>query len=147
MTPYEAPLAIENEHPNLQLDIEKIKTLVHLVLDGEGFTLTYLGIVLSDHEAIHAMNREHLGHDYETDVLSFPLQSDHHIRTYKQVEGEIYVDLDTALEVAPEYHTVFEQEALRYIVHGLLHLMGYDDATDAQRKQMSMSEDRYLKAM
>ncbi|MBL7979050.1 MAG: rRNA maturation RNase YbeY [Bacteroidetes Order II. Incertae sedis bacterium] len=147
MTPYEAPLAIENEHASLQLDLEKIKTLVYLVLDGEGFTLTYLGIVLSDHEAIHAMNREYLGHDYETDVLSFPLQSGHHIRTHRQVEGEIYVDLDTALEVAPEYHTVFEQEALRYIVHGLLHLMGYDDATEEARKLMSMREDQYLKLL
>ncbi len=147
MTSYEESLAIENEHANLRLDIEKITTLVHLMLDGEGFSLTYLGIVLSDHATIHELNREHLGHDYETDVLSFPLQSDHHIRSSKTVEGEVYVDLDTAFETAPEYETTFEQEAFRYLAHGVLHLMGYDDATDELRKEMSIREDHYLAAL
>lgn len=143
---YDDPLQIEIEHPTRTLDLDTLTHLIYHVLEAEGFSLTYLGLVLSDHAAIHELNREYLGHDYETDVLSFPLQSPEQIAQTHTVEGEIYVDLDTAFEDAPDFHASYEQEAMRYVVHGLLHLMGYDDATDELRTQMRALEDRYLSA-
>lgn len=141
---YEQPLEIENEHEHLTVDLDLLEKILRQTIAGEGFTLTYLGILLSDHATIHEMNREHLGHDYETDVLSFPLLSPSQVAHRKTVEGEVYVDLDTAFERAPEFGSTFQEEAFRYVVHGLLHIIGYDDATDEERTHMRRLEDRYL---
>ena len=104
--------------------------------------LRELSVVLADRATVHALNREWLGHDNPTDVVSFPL--DEEAAAEGVIEGEVYVDLDTAAERAPEFGAAFEEEALRYVVHGLLHLAGHDDATDADRARMRALEDRYL---
>lgn len=145
MTP-EVPsgeVLIEVAHPTRSLDTEATARLVRLVVDAEGSAVRYVGIVLADHAAVHALNRDFLGHDWETDVVSFPLHEDGEAGI---VDGEVYVDLDTAAERAPEFGTTFEDEARRYVVHGLLHLLGYDDATDDERAAMRSLEDRYLRA-
>ncbi|MDX1531742.1 MAG: rRNA maturation RNase YbeY, partial [Rhodothermales bacterium] len=119
-----------------------LERLLRRAAAAEGFTVRYLGVVLTDHAAVHALNRDFLGHDYETDVVSFPL--DEAAVAERVVDGEVYVDLDTAAERAPEFGADFEEEARRYALHGLLHLMGYDDATDAERAAMRAREDRHL---
>lgn len=135
-------LLIETAHRSRTLDTAALETLVQHAAAAEGFTIRYLGLVLTNHAAVHALNRDFLGHDYETDVVSFPLgEGDERV-----VDGEVYVDLDTAAERAPEFGTTFEDEARRYAVHGLLHLMGYDDATKPERAAMRALEDRYLHA-
>ncbi len=136
----DTPLLIENTHPRLRLDEEALRRLVQCVLDAEGRTAAYLGIILADHDTVLDLNRTYLAHDYLTDVLSFPLNDD----TAGAVDGEVYVDLDTAAEQHETYTVSFEEEARRYVVHGLLHLLGYDDATDDARAAMRHLEDRYL---
>ena len=136
------PVAVFQDHPELNLDEELIRSTVECLVEGEGFALQELSIVLADHGTVHELNREWLGHDYETDVVSFPL--DEAALADRQIDGEIYVDLDAAAERAPDFGASFEEEALRYVIHGLLHLMGHDDATEEQRAAMRVLEDRYL---
>ncbi len=136
-------LLIEHVHPRLRLDEAALERLIRAALDAEGFTLSYLGVILADHTTVLTLNRTYLGHDYPTDVLSFPLGDDPGARV---VDGEVYVDLDTAAERHGEFGVSFEAEAHRYVLHGLLHLMGYDDATPARRAAMRALEDRYLAA-
>ena len=64
----------------------------------------------------------------------------------KIIDGEVYVDLDMALERAPEFHSDFETEAFRYVLHGILHLLGYDDQTAELKAEMRGLEDKYLSA-
>lgn len=139
-------LEISCEHETLSLPIEKLDAWVRNIIIQEGYRLEYLGILLTDHETVLELNREYLQHDYVTDVLSFPFQSDDITRHSRILEGEVYVDLDTALERAPEFDSTFEQEALRYVVHGLLHLLGHDDDTPEGKAQMHKLEDTYLGA-
>jgi Predicted metal-dependent hydrolase len=63
------------------------------------------------------------------------------------IEGEVYVDLDTAAERHDEFDASFEREAYRYVVHGLLHLVGYDDAQPAGQDKMREKENQYLNAV
>jgi probable rRNA maturation factor len=133
-------LVIENVHSSLQVDPSPLEQLVHAVLEGEGRQLEYLGIILADHAHVLALNRAYLAHDYITDVLSFNLSE----ATGAGVEGEVYVDLDTAAERHEEFGTSFEAEVQRYVVHGVLHLIGYDDATPVQKAIMHAREDHYL---
>ena len=121
-----------------------VRAVVAAVCEGEGVTAESVGVILADHRAVHDLNREWLGHDYETDVVSFVLDED--AQAEGRIDGEVYVDLDTAAERAPEFGVSMAHEALRYVAHGVLHLAGHDDATDEQRAAMRALEDRYLDA-
>lgn len=133
-------LVISQVHPSLRVDTSSLERLLHHVLDAEGRALRSLSVVLTDHATVLALNRSYLAHDYVTDVLSFDLSEGH----AEAVEGEIYIDLDTAAERHREFETSFGEEVRRYAVHGLLHLLGYDDTTLDARAHMQALEDRYL---
>ena len=142
MTPDDGGLEVHQAHPTRRLDEAAVRGVVDAVCAGEGVRVAALNIVLADHATVHDLNRQWLGHDYETDVLSFVL--DEAAQAEGALDGEVYVDLDTAAERAPEFGVAWEAEALRYVAHGVLHLAGHDDATDAQRAAMRDLEDRYL---
>ena len=148
-------LSIEYDHPERRLDEETLRALVRHVLAEEGASLVHLTVVLSGHSTVRALNVSYLSHDYNTDVLSFSLRSSAPAFPPESdvppdddaVEGEVYVDLDTAAERHSEFETSFEAEAYRYVVHGMLHLVGYDDATEAARATMHDRETQYLRAL
>ena len=127
------------DHPSRALPHIDLDSLARRVLDGERCGWAYVAIVLADHDRVHALNREYLDHDYRTDVLSFLLE-----RSEDGIEGEVYVDLDMAEINAARFGETYEREVARYVVHGLLHLAGHDDATDGDREAMRRLEDRYL---
>ncbi|WP_420456498.1 rRNA maturation RNase YbeY [Rubrivirga sp.] len=135
---------VHHAHPTRDVDEAAVRAVVRVVCEGEGVVAESVGIVLADHATVHDLNREWLGHDYETDVVSFVL--DEEARARGALDGEVYVDLDTAAERAPEFGVTMAHEALRYVAHGVLHLAGHDDATDAQRDAMRALEDRALAA-
>ncbi len=135
-------LQIACDHPTRTLPAIDLEDLARRVLDGERCPWTYVGIILTDHDQVHELNREYLGHDYRTDVLSFLID-----RTGDGLEGEVYVDLDTAAVNAVRFGETYEREVARYVVHGLLHLAGHDDATDSERESMRRLEDRYLSSV
>lgn len=138
---YPEALSIEHDHPSHALDEERLERLIRHVVETEGGTLVHVSVVLTDHDTVRELNRAYLEHDYNTDVLSFSLLED---PDSDEVEGEVYVDLDTAAERHEEFDTSFEREAYRYVIHGVLHLLGYDDATEAGRQTMRTREDEYL---
>ena len=138
----DSKIVVHQANPDRTIVEEQIRATVARVVEGEGFVIQELSIVLADNATVHELNREWLGHDYETDVVSFSL--DEAALADRRIDGEIYVDLDTAAERAPDFGASFEAETLRYVLHGLLHLMGHDDATEGQRSAMRALEDRYL---
>ncbi len=135
-------IAIEQVHPHLRLHEPTLRSLIRHVAAEEGGTLGTLTVVLADHETVLTLNRTYLDHDYITDVLAFDLSD-----TPDRLDGEIYVDLDTAAERHDEFGATFEDEALRYVVHGLLHLLGYDDDSPAGKAAMRRLENEYLAAI
>ena len=120
-------------------DVDRVRELVERVLNGESVQWHEIGVVLADHDLVHDLNRRFLNHDYQTDVLSFLLDEGP-----AGIEGEVYVDVETARERSSEFDTTVRQEIERYIVHGLLHLAGHDDADDAARAAMHDRENLYL---
>ncbi len=142
MTEDAAGIEVSNAHPSRSLDAALLEALIRWMAEVEGFAVRSLSIVLADRATVHRLNREFLDHDYPTDVLSFSL--DETAFEERAIDGEVYVDLDMAAERAPEFGVPPEVEARRYVLHGVLHLMGYDDSTDAERAVMRSLEDKYL---
>lgn len=132
-------LVLENLHPVYRIDKGAVRRLVQQVLAAEHVEARYVGVILADHATVRDLNRTWLQHDYDTDVVSFRLSAPD-----QPLEGEVYVDLDTAAERHAEFGATFAAEAGRYVVHGLLHLVGYDDATPPEKAAMHALEDRYL---
>jgi rRNA maturation RNase YbeY len=142
---YPEAVSIEHDHPSLDLEADTLDRLIHHVVDAEGAALVHVSVVLTDHETVRRLNQDYLGHDYNTDVLSFSLREQDGDDV--DVEGEVYVDLDTANERHDEFDTSFEREACRYVAHGVLHLLGYDDATESGQQAMRAREDAALNAV
>lgn len=140
--PEEDAVEVHQAHGSRVVGDIAVRAVVAAVCAGEGVEAGSVGIILGDHALVHELNREWLGHDYETDVVSFVLDEDAQARGV--LDGEVYVDLDTAAERAAEFGVTEDHEALRYVAHGVLHLCGHDDATDDQRAAMRALEDRYL---
>lgn len=121
------------------VDGARLKQAVEVVLTGEKIADAVVSVAVVDDRSIHELNRRHLQHDYPTDVLSFLFDHEH-----DRLEGEIVVSADTAAEQARRYQSEFADELLLYVVHGTLHLSGYDDCTPAERRSMRRLERRYL---
>ncbi len=111
------------------------------VLRCEGVASAEINVVLSNEHTVWRLNREFLNHDHATDVLTFPLTDG----DSDLLEGEIYVDMDMASARASEFAATFDLELLRYVVHGVLHLVGYADATAPEKAKMRELEDTYLR--
>jgi len=88
---------------------------------------------------MRTLNRRFLSHDYNTDVITFDLSEGS-----GTIDGEIYISYERARIQAREFGVSFENEILRLVVHGLLHLLGHNDKTPKQRKQMLQLGDHYL---
>ncbi len=98
-----------------------------------------LSVVLTDNAFIRGLNSRFLGKDRPTDVIAFPLGEE------GGVWGEVYVSVDRTGEQAVEYGVSPEQELARCVIHGVLHLLGYDDGMKRDRDKMRRKEEEYLK--
>lgn len=133
---------IVHHHPELALSEDLLRRLIVYVARDEKQSIGDLNVVLSDRETVHEINREYLDHDYPTDVLAFDLRDNQQA----PIEGEIYLDLDMARERCDEFDATFDEEAARYVIHGLLHLLGYLDESEEDSARMKKLEDQYLEA-
>ena len=91
------------------------------------------------------INRQFLGHDYETDIITFDNSDDYRLETGRRgVSADIYISVDTVRINGQAYCEGFERELHRVIVHGLLHLIGYDDCDAWHQVRMRAAENRAL---
>lgn len=131
---------IANQQERLAPDFAWLKGLVRTVLGGEGIKSAQINLVLLTDEAIHVLNRRFLEHDEPTDVLTFPMSGP----GAKTLEGEVLISTETAERTAGEQGHAAWNEAALYVIHGLLHLCGYDDHAQRDRAEMRQRERHYL---
>ena len=126
---------------SLDIDIAKLKQVALEIMVDHACFETEISIAIVDDPTIHDLNVRYLQHDYETDVLSFPLGRD--VAT-GYVAGEVIASADTAKRIAEELATSYKDELLLYVIHGLLHLLGYDDKQADNRQKMRQKERLYM---
>ena len=114
-----------------------IKKLIDFILIKENVKIKYINFIFCDDNFLLKINNKFLGHDFYTDVISFNYSSN-------QIEGEIYISISRVLDNAITYNTDENVELVRVIVHGLLHLCGYNDKNHEEKKSMKLKEDEYM---
>jgi probable rRNA maturation factor len=141
-----AKIEITDLQDYVRLDKKLILQVVRRVIKEEGRSAKSLSVVLTDNRHIRDLNREYLGHDLFTDVISFPLEDlDWPAGGVNGgLNGEIIASAELAVQQARARNLDPQAELLLYLVHGLLHLMGYDDRTPAAAKRMHEREDGLL---
>jgi probable rRNA maturation factor len=131
---------IADEQSALTVDPENIRLAVARILEESRIERTRISVALVDDQTIHELNRRYLRHDRATDVLSFVLE-----RSLEYLDGQIVVSTETAQEQAARYGWSPDDELLLYVIHGALHLVGYDDATPESRVAMRERENAALR--
>jgi len=116
----------------------EIKNWIKKVIRSEGKEPGDLSFIFADEENMLKMNIKYLGHDYNTDVITFDYSKDDFI------EGEIYIGIDTIRKNAKKYKVTLRNEVKRVMVHGVLHMLGYEDKNEEQRKLMKEREDYHI---
>ena len=126
------------EDVNFKIDKKKIVSLIETTVRMEKKKLYSLNYIFCSDKFLHKINLEALNHDTLTDVITF------NYGDAENIEGEIYISLDRVKENAKIFNKEIYNELLRVIIHGALHLCGYNDISDEDEKLMRQKEDFYL---
>lgn len=119
-------------------DKDKISDWITEVIENEGFKLGDVNYFFCSDEYILKINRQYLNHDYTTDIITFDYS------TRRKISGDIVISIPTVTLNAERFQVSFQQEVLRVIIHGILHLIGYKDSTDDEKEQMRQAENLSL---
>ena len=135
---------LTNEKVDLQL-LDKVVCKVSKLLNINN---SFVSIVLTDNNHIHEINKTYRNIDRETDVISFAfMDNDENIKSDITDLGEIYISLEKAHSQAEDYNHSFEREICFLLVHGLLHLLGYDHMNEKDEKEMFGLQDEILSSL
>ena len=133
-------IEISNSQIHLPIDPEVVREITRRVLDGERIADASISIAFVDDPAIHAINRRHLDHDWPTDVITFRLSEPGE----ETLDAELVISAEMAAVTARESGADPNSELMLYLVHGLLHLCGYDDVSEESIEAMRKREDEVL---
>jgi rRNA maturation RNase YbeY len=100
-----------------------------------------IAYIFCNDDRILDVNKQYLQHDYYTDIITFDYSEG------SIISGDIFISIDTVKSNAKEFGVTFEQELLRILIHGILHLCGQDDKTTELREQMTQKENRALEKL
>ncbi|HED09893.1 MAG TPA: rRNA maturation RNase YbeY [Caldithrix abyssi] len=128
-------IALHNTHPDINLEEETVTELVRKVSRDLSLKMASCTVICTDDTLISDLHNTYFNDPDTTDVITFDLGED-------AVEGEIYVCVDQAARQAKEFGVSTPNEIRRLIIHGLLHLAGYDDREEADRREMKELENR-----
>lgn len=124
------------------LDWDRVRLWISNIIESKGYKVGELHYYFCGDETLLGINRERLGHDFYTDIVTFPLGD-----CEKFISSEFCISLDRVAENCLNFGRSFESELLRVVIHGVLHLTGYDDLTDSDRQQMRDKEEECLQLL
>ena len=131
---------INQKFINYKLDTLKISKIVDNIFTNEKKLYQSISIILEDDIFLKNLKNQYFNQDVYTDVISFNLEE-----SGQPIDGEIYISLPRVNDNSSSYSDNFNIEFKRIIIHGLLHLVGYDDHTDKEKERMTNLENEYIK--
>ena len=138
-------IAIENKHKKIKVEKKKVSEVACSILAAVGCTPVELSILFVDDEEIKRLNREYRKKDKPTDVLSFPMREGEFGGINPDLLGDVVISLDTAWMQAEERGETLEEELNFLLIHGILHLFGFDhEGTASEARRMQAKEKELL---
>lgn len=132
-------ITFNRESINFQLDSEaKYISWITNIAESHDTSIGELNYVFTSDEFLYNINLQYLNHDYFTDIISFPMESN-------PISGDIFISIDRVKENAVINEVSFNTELLRVMSHGLLHFIGFDDHNIEDIKAMREAEDEAIK--
>ena len=124
---------------HIPFDEEQLVRVIHYIQNHESCHFVTVEVVFVKDQDILQINRTYLNHNDITDIITFPWHDESSLP-----EGTLYCCATQIQRQSEEYEVPFKTEILRIVIHGLLHLVGYDDQTEEQRRQMHILENKYI---
>ncbi|MGM0620076.1 MAG: rRNA maturation RNase YbeY [Bacteroidota bacterium] len=115
-----------------------IKNQLQQLIIEEGKEPGDISVIFCSDDYLLEMNKKHLQHDYYTDIITFNYVED------LLISGDLFISADRIKDNAAKFGVAFLEELYRVIFHGVLHLIGYNDKTEAEQKVMRQKENYYL---
>lgn len=125
----------DTKMPDINKD--KLSVWIQKVIENNNFSAGNINIIFCSDEYLLKTNQEFLGHDYYTDIITFNYCED------KVISGDIFISLCRVNENAEKFNTS-DTELLRVIIHGILHLVGFNDESEEEKQNMRSLEDMAL---
>ena len=123
---------------SIEFNQESIRGLLEMVLSENKHQSADINIIITDDDSLRQMKKEYFNQDVYTDVIAFNIDED-------PFEGELYISYDRVKDNAEKFNDSFEGELKRILIHGTLHLCGFDDQTKEDKSRMTSMEEDYLK--
>lgn len=128
-----------------KIDTKEIEKLLEYALKYKKIENAIFNIIFVDNETIRKINKEYRNIDRETDVISFALEDNEEIKfQFGRLLGDIYISIPKMKEQAKTYEHSQQRELSFLIIHGLLHLLGYDHMTEEEEKVMFKEQELIL---
>jgi rRNA maturation RNase YbeY len=128
-----------NTEKGILLNKKSIRIIVSLLITDFELHLKNLEFNFVFAETMLKINKEFLGHNYDTDIITFDYSDE-----TNNLDGEIFISLQEAEKNSKKYHVSIDNEVIRLLIHGILHLVGYDDTTLAKQRKMKKVENEYV---
>ena len=119
-------------------DNSLLRNWIEYAIRNENKELGNISYIFCSDEYLWNMNKQYLNHDYYTDIITFDYVKD------GIISGDLFISYDRILDNAEKFGVLRETELLRVMIHGVLHLIGYDDVTDELEKEIHKKEDFYI---
>jgi probable rRNA maturation factor len=136
-------IAIASPQEAVPIDRGRMREIARAVLEGENEPQAEISLAFVDNATIHTLNKRYLNHDEPTDVLSFPLSEP----GAAKLAGELVIGAEVALAQSAERGHGVQAELALYVIHGLLHLCGFDDHAEGDARAMRERERHYLQQL
>ena len=130
---------INDYHSKITINDSQIKLLYNRILKNHKIKNIELSLILSDRNYLNQLKIKYFNQNYYTDVIAFNLNNQD-----EDIVGEIYVSIDDIKQNAEKFNVTFNDEFKRIIIHGLLHIIGYNDDTQNKKQIMTSFENKYM---
>ena len=131
-----------NNNKKFKLNKTEIHKIVFLLKKELNFGIEFMEINIITAEEIHKINNQYLQHNYSTDIITFNYSGENNT-----LDGEIFISLDDAFSNSLKYKVNLDNELLRLVIHGFLHMIGYDDKAKEDKKTMKKIENKLVKKL
>ena len=123
---------------NIKVEKKIIHSLVTNLSSKLSFKLESLSINFVDAEYLLNINKDYLNHNFNTDIITFNYSGSNSL-----LDGELFISVDEAINNSLKYKVTLDSEIIRLVIHGILHLLGYDDEDSSKKRKMKKEEDFY----